>query len=414
MPADWKWSKLGSTAHVEMGQSPPGNLVHEGRDGIPFLQGNAEFGSVHPTARLSSSRQFKMAARGDALISVRAPVGALNMADQAYCIGRGLAAIRFQGLHSRFGYHALSVYTAPLRRLSQGSTFEAVGGEDLRGLRVPVPEPGEQGRIADILDELDDAIGATDRIIVKLESVKRGLLHDLLTCGVDGNGEIRDSARHPGQFKDSPLGSIPNTWDCVALREVLASTDYGISSSLSTQGEVPVLRMMNLREGEAAVGDLKFASRTSVTGLLLRAGDVLFNRTNSIEHVGRTGIWRGQLTEASFASYLVRLNPNRSRLENEYLNLWLNLPRTNIHVKRFATPGVQQVNVNPTNLRRVLIALPRDASEQIAVSTKYAEARAAVTSERRVREKLQFLRRGLAADLLTGRVRVAVPSGAAA
>ena len=276
----------------------------------------------------------------------------------------------------------------------------------LRALSVFAPSIEEQRRIATILDTLDESIRQTERVIEKLRRMKQGLLHDLLTRGLDAHGQLRDPQRHPEQFKDSLLGRVPREWEVTVLGHVLQTTTYGISTSLSTEGDVPVLRMNNFSEGEADLADLKYCSRTDAEGLHLRPGDVLFNRTNSIEHVGRTGIWRGQLPSATFASYLVRLTPVLGRLIGEYLNRWLNLRATQLLIRRWATPGVQQVNINPTNLQKTAIAMPRDLEEQGRICEFLAQHDRSLLEERRSLAKLRTLKHGLMDDLLTGRVRV--------
>src|SRR5262249_41490867 len=150
----------------------------------------------------------------------------------------------------------------------------------------------------------------------------------------------------------------------IPLSEVVPRAEYGISVSLDDEDGVPVLRMNNLKDGEMDLADLKYSSSAAASKLLLRPGDVLFNRTNSIEHVGRTAIWRGQAERTSFASYLVRLVPDKERLLPEYLNLWLNSESTQLLIRNFATVGVHQVNINPTNLRKTPILLPKSLDEQ--------------------------------------------------
>jgi type I restriction enzyme S subunit len=167
--------------------------------------------------------------------------------------------------------------------------------------------------------------------------------------------------------------------------------------------------MMNFFNGEADLSDLKYSDAIEAQTLRLRPGDVLFNRTNSIDHVGRTGIWRGQLDEASFASYLVRLVPDPRRLSGEFLNRWLNGERTQIRIRRWATPGVHQVNINPTNLRKTLVALPASVYEQERASTVLIRHDQHEQSVRIELAKLRTLKQGLMDDLLTGRVRVPVP-----
>jgi type I restriction enzyme S subunit len=257
-----------------------------------------------------------------------------------------------------------------------------------------------------VLDAIDEGIAKTEAVIAKLKQMRAGLLHDLLTRGLDANGQLRDPIVHPEQFKDSLLGRVPHEWGVERLSHFISSAEYGISSALSNKGRLPVLRMNNLAGGEAELTDLKLATEPVPTALLLKPGDVLFNRTNSYEHVGRTGIWRGQIVEATFASYLVRLNPVPGRLLSEYLNLLLNMPESQQRMRRFATPAVQQVNINPTSLQQMLVAIPRQMEEQDHIIAVLARSAASVASEERVLVKLRHLKSGLMSDLLTGQVRV--------
>ncbi len=153
-----------------------------------------------------------MCEQGDILISVRAPVGALNRANRAYCIGRGLAAVRFVRASPEFGWHLLSYWAKDLRRVAQGSTFKAISRDNLLDLALVSFDLPEQRRIAEILDAADEAIQATERLIEELRAIKQGLLHDLLTRGVDEQGRLRDPVAHPEQFVDSPLGRLPKKW----------------------------------------------------------------------------------------------------------------------------------------------------------------------------------------------------------
>jgi type I restriction enzyme S subunit len=125
-------------ATIISGQSPLSEHVSTLTDGLPFLQGNAEFGTLNPTARLQCSRPTKTAERGDLLLSVRAPVGALNEADQRYGIGRGLVAIRAgRNTNSRYLFWALHACSAALHLRAVGSTFDAVTVDDVATLALP-------------------------------------------------------------------------------------------------------------------------------------------------------------------------------------------------------------------------------------------------------------------------------------
>ena len=117
----------------------------------------------------------------------------------------------------RFLHHLLNFHMDGLASKSHGTTMRHITRSDLIPYRVDLPLIPEQRRIAEILDTLDEVIRHTEQLIAKLQQMKQGLLHDLLTRGIDDNGELRDPVRHPEQFKDSPLGRIPKRvgdwWD---------------------------------------------------------------------------------------------------------------------------------------------------------------------------------------------------------
>jgi type I restriction enzyme S subunit len=263
----------------------------------------------------------------------------------------------------------------------------------------------EQTKIAEILSTVDRAIEQTEALIAKQQRIKSGLMQNLLTRGIDEHGNRRSEQTH--QFKDSPLGRIPEEWEVERLDDLLVEKQYGISTSLSEEPiGIPVLRMNNLVNGEVDFTDLKYSERKDAQNLTLDDGDVLFNRTNSIDYVGRTGIYRHADRTVSFASYLVRLVSDSVKLHPEYLNLWLNDCANQIRVKQFATIGVQQANVNPTNLGTLSIALPRAIIEQKQI----IEAISTVTNNIRAinqnLNKLRSLKTALMQDLLTGQKRV--------
>ncbi|MCU0533939.1 MAG: restriction endonuclease subunit S [Hydrococcus sp. Prado102] len=293
-----------------------------------------------------------------------------------------------------------------LFNICDNSGVPQINNKHLYPLQFSYPCQKEQARIIEILDTIDEAIARTETLINKLKQMKAGLLYDLLTRGLNENGALRDPIKHPEKFKDSLLGRIPKEWAVYRLLETVPQAEYGISASLDDEIGIPVLRMNNLKDGEFNLTDLKKSASSEAASLLLKPLDVLFNRTNSIDHVGRTAIWRNQLEKVSFASYLVRLIPDTFKLLPEYLNIWLNLPTTQLLIRRYATPGVHQVNINPTNLRKVLIALPQQLSEQETIIERITAHNKLICQEETYKDKLKQQKKGLMHDLLTGKVRV--------
>ena len=170
-----------------MGQSPPGTTVLDWNgkgsenDGLPFIQGNAEFGVKFPCPTKWCVRPERAADPGDLLISVRAPVGQTNRADRRLSIGRGLAAIRFRTFTEAFGWHMVNHVKGALERVTQGSTFKAISGRDLCSLCVPFPPLPEQQAIAAVLDSIDDAIERAKTKRDALDRLKLSIADALLT-----------------------------------------------------------------------------------------------------------------------------------------------------------------------------------------------------------------------------------------
>ena len=141
-PAGWAVCTLADVCQVVQGQSPPGETYNADGQGLPFLQGKAEFGDTYPTAVKWCSAPTKIAQPDDVLISIRAPVGPTNLCPVQCCIGRGLAAIRPQGdIPPKYVLYALRSTEESLRANSTGTTFEAIRGNELRTHPIPLATP---------------------------------------------------------------------------------------------------------------------------------------------------------------------------------------------------------------------------------------------------------------------------------
>ncbi len=245
--------------------------------------------------------------------------------------------------------------------------------------RFFVPKRARWEQIRDHLhDNVGDGLNKALGALAETNMVLSGVMDH-----IDFTRKVGD-----GSLSDTKLRDLVRHFNTYRLRD----SDFEHTDLLGSAYEY--LIYMFAESGGRKGGD--------ATRLLLQPLDVLFNRTNSMEHVGRTGIWRGQIGAASFASYLVRLVPIRSRLEPEHLNLWLNLPSTQLAIRRHATP---EVNINPTNLRRERIAMPETTEEQRRIVDVAAAHDARIRTEETYCDKLTAIKKGLMRDLLTGRVR---------
>jgi type I restriction enzyme S subunit len=399
-----RFVRLEEVAHAEMGQSPPSEVVTDRQDaGIPFLQGNAEFTATHPVAKLWCHQPQKVCISGDVLISVRAPVGAINVADQDYCIGRGLAAVRFTGAEQGYGFHALKHHSPNLRRLAQGTTFEAIGRRELGALHLWLPPDVEQQRIAQILDTLDQAIGRTEQIIAKLKQIKQGLLHDLLTRGIDDNGEPRDPERRPEQFKDSPLGPIPREWNIVELARAINIVDCKHFTPRYVSEGYPVIRPRNVKIDGLDLSDVEYVSEADFRLLTdvhePRKNDIIFSRNASF---GIPCYFDGDYRFAIGQDVVVMTeNP---AADTRYIFFALQAEKIEGQIRR-NSGGSTFGRINLGEIRRLMLALPVRQEQARIADLLYALKQRQAHEETSV-SKLRLLKLGLMEDLLTGRVRV--------
>ena len=204
IPAHWEVKRLKFVTQTVAGQSLPSAAVTDGMNGLPFLQGNAEFGPLHPTPHQVCDSAPKRAKPGDILLSVRAPVGATNIADQPYGIGRGLCAIRPAAWIDRsFCFYDVMGVRPVLNAVITGSTYDAVTASNVADLPTLLPHKSEQRAIAAFLDretaKIDVLVARKERLIELLQEKRTALITHAVTRGLDPNVPMKDSGVAPGQ-----------------------------------------------------------------------------------------------------------------------------------------------------------------------------------------------------------------------
>lgn len=167
-------TRLCDIANIIMGQSPDGSSYNELKEGVPFLQGNSEFTAKYPIAVKYTTVPTKMANVGDILMSVRAPVGAINIADKSYCIGRGLCAISSKSGNNNYLRFLIQSKLTELDRISTGSTFKAINSNDLKNLEVPIDE-----KDISLLLECEKVITNLNYCICKCKQLKQELINKI-------------------------------------------------------------------------------------------------------------------------------------------------------------------------------------------------------------------------------------------
>ena len=353
-PKGWRLVRLGDVAQFQQGGTPSKARAEYWDGDIPFVTG-ADLREIH--IGRDNARSFltkdglhsgatAVCEEGELLVATRTRVGLVAIANELMGASQDITLVTpTKSADRSYLCRALVNNAGLLQQRSRGTTIQGVSREDIDSLPILLPPLREQRAIAAVLDSIDDAIERTEAVIAATGQLRESLLHQLLTRGVPG--------WHTA-WKDVPgLGTIPADWEVVRLGEVVESTTYGTNAQLGSQGAVVVLRMNNLQDGEIDLSEIRRAnlSDNESAELTLISGDILFNRTNSLDLVGKVAVVRDLPQPISFASYLVRLRVIKGLADPFWLSALLWSESYQPRIRRFATPGVGQANINPTSLK---------------------------------------------------------------
>ncbi|HHQ6613783.1 TPA: restriction endonuclease subunit S [Serratia fonticola] len=227
MPYEWSITRLKFIANINMGQSPNSEDCNLDGNGIAFLQGNAEFGEISPKEKQYCLVPKKLAKPRELLFSVRAPVGALNIADKVYGIGRGLCSIRgLKDIKSTYLWWVLLCYKYQLDAIATGSTFEAVSAEQVGNLCLTLPSVLEQSQIVNFLDhetaKIDQLIAKQEKLIELLKEKRQAVISHAVTKGLNPDVKMKDSGVEW-------LGEVPEHWGVMQLRRYVKHIEQGKS-----------------------------------------------------------------------------------------------------------------------------------------------------------------------------------------
>lgn len=192
IPKGWKTSDVDKEFNLVMGQSPPGSSYNELGEGVVFFQGRTDFGYRFPSIRMFCNEPTRFAKKGDTLISVRAPVGDINLALQDCCIGRGLAAIRHKSNHSSYTYYFMRTLKPIFDHFeSEGTIFGSIGKTDFEKIRVLAPDKEIVNSFQNILDPIDKKIEDNALQILTLSGIRDSLLLKLMSGKIRVPVEVR-------------------------------------------------------------------------------------------------------------------------------------------------------------------------------------------------------------------------------
>jgi len=224
---DWKNRKFHEIALVKMGQSPPSATYNNQGLGLPFYQGNKDFGLKYPNKTIFCSGPKRIAEEGEILFSVRAPIGDINIAIEKSCIGRGLSSISMRNGNNDFLYYLLKFNSNKIKSFfeTDGTVFGCLTKDDLNNFDILVPEnPIEQKAIAKVLSDLDDKIELNNEMNKTLEEVGQALFKRWFIDFEfpDENGNPYRSSGGEMVYSKELGKEIPKGWEVGKLGDILA------------------------------------------------------------------------------------------------------------------------------------------------------------------------------------------------
>lgn len=307
-----------------------------------------------------------------------------------------------------FLYYLLKNQEGGIKSATSGSGIPHVDKKLLGELEIPPFELHEQGNIARILSNVDDYIISINNLISKYQRLKTGLMQDLLTKGIDENGNIRSEKTH--KFKDSPVGRIPIEWNIKRLDEcsnvVISNVDKKYHAS-----EIPVqlCNYMDVYSNEEISEKLSFmlasATRDEINKFSLKKGDVIITKDSGTpDDIAIPAYVNADIDDLVCGYHLALIRPKPSFLIGEFLNKLLQMSFYKKYFGALAT-GSTRFGLSQGAIKNAAIVLPSIKEQERIIEVLSLQSKQIKEQKLRL-NKYTRLKNGLMQDLLTGKVRV--------
>ena len=450
-PDGWAVATLGDTCLVVQGQSPPGSTYNTDAVGLPFLQGKAEFGDIYPDTVKWCSAPSKIAEPDDVLISVRAPVGPTNLCAIQSCIGRGLAAIRpGDSIPSKYVLYLLRATEDTLRAKATGTTFAAIKGDDLRSHVIPFPPLPEQRRIVAEIEtqftRLDASVAALRRTRANLKRYRASVLRAACSGELvpteaelaraegreyepasvllerilaerrahwDAQEKRRGKYKEPAAPDTSDLPPLPEGWVWATVDACLSGIQAGKNFKCEErppgEAEHGVVKVSSVTWGEFDSEESKTCHDLNKIEprLMIKPGDFLFSRANTLQLVGACVIVRSVTRNLMLSDKILRFSV--VQVPNEWLLCFLRSAFGRNEIERLATGNQESMrNIGQDRIRQIRLPLPPFAEQRRIVAEverrlsviQQAETAVEASLQRAERLRQSILKRAFSGELV--------------
>jgi type I restriction enzyme S subunit len=419
LPPGWSVQQLGDVATTALGKMLDRGKAR-GHSQVPYLRNvNVQWGRIDTgdvlTMELADDERDRFAVeKGDLLVCEGGEIGRAAIwhgRSEYIAYQKALHRVRpSDAVESRYLLHLLRhlAVSGQLAKHATGTTIAHLPQQQLRRLRIPVPPLEDQRRIVNILE---DHLSRLDASVTGLDSASRRAMLLTLTSSMQAITRVGSTTTSRSVSYGDREVAVPRGWQASTVGDEASLVQYGTSSKTSEAADldaIAVLRMGNLHGGAIVTDKLKYLPRDhpEVASLLLQRGDLLFNRTNSAELVGKSAVFDRDDNSMTFASYLIRVRFGPA-VRPAWANLVINSPLGRAYIRSVASQQVGQANVNGTKLKAFPLMLPPlDVQDRLLARHEAVDEtrRRLVAQVAQTRQRTSLLRRALLQAAFTGRL----------
>lgn len=354
--------KLSKLANINMGQSPKSENYCN-NEGTPFLQGNRTFGEKYPEIDIYTKQITKLAKKGEILISVRAPVGDLNIAPVDLCIGRGLSAINSFDSNNEFLYYCLKYNVRNILKQSSGTTYDSINRDILENFELITPKKEDYIKVGEILSKIDNKIELNNKINSELEAMAKTIYDYWFLQFEFPNEEGKPYKSSGGKmvWNDELKREIPEGWEVKKLGNYI-SLIRGVTYSkedISFQEKkdfFPLLKSNNIQNGKIIYKDIIYVKKSLISeNQILDKNSVFITMSSgSKEHMGKTAIIYDDL-KYTFGAFCSKIKIQRDLFS--FLSIFLT-SKIFKNMLNNLTLGTSINNINNEYINNIKIVVP--------------------------------------------------------